>query len=39
MNDVGIFIVGCFITLVLAYSVFLDLKSAKQNEDVGSKGP
>lgn len=39
MNDVGIFIIGCFVTLVLAYSVYLDLKGAKQNEDVGLKGP
>lgn len=39
MNDVGIFIIGCIVTLVLAYSVYLDLKSVKQNEDVGSKGP
>jgi hypothetical protein len=44
MNDVGIFVVGCFVTLMLAYSVYLDLKDAKQKDakqkdDEGSSVP
>jgi hypothetical protein len=33
MNDVGIFIIGCFVSLVLAYSVYLDLKGTKEKSD------
>jgi hypothetical protein len=29
MNDTGIFVTGCIITIMLVYSVYLDLKGSK----------